>query len=100
AVRHPNVAGLKDSGGLMLYFHKVRLLAANRPDFSLLVGPEELLAEAVLLGGHGGISGGANLFPRLYVELYNAARRGDLARTRELHDRVMRVSTTLYQVGS
>ena len=69
--------GLKDSSGQQVYFHKIQALAAARPDFSLLVGPEELLAESVLLGGHGGVNGGATA-PRLYVDLYQAARWGDL----------------------
>lgn len=94
-----NVVGLKDSSGQMIYFHKVRQLAAARPDFAVLIGPEELLAEAVLLGAHGGVCGGANLAPHLYVELYQAAARGDLARVRELHERVMQISATVYSVG-
>lgn len=96
---HPNIAGLKDSSGEMVYFHSVRHLAAGRKDFTLLVGPEQLLAESVLLGGHGGVSGGANLFPRLYVDLYHAAAAGDLERVRELHSAVMRISATLYTIG-
>ena len=44
-----NVVGIKDSSAQMIYFHKVKAIAAaERPDFSLLVGPEELLAESVL----------------------------------------------------
>lgn len=46
----------------------------ERQDFSMLVGPEEIMAESVLLGAHGGVNGGANMFPELYVELYNAAK--------------------------
>ena len=42
------------------------------PDFSLLVGPDDLLAEAVLMGAHGGMAGGSNVRPRLFVELYEA----------------------------
>jgi len=95
----PNVVGLKDSSGDMLYFHEVRRLAEQRADWSLLIGPEELLAEAVLLGAHGGVSGGANLCPRLYVELYQAASRSDLARVRELHTRVMQIHQTIYRVA-
>ena len=72
----PNVLGLKDSSANMLYFHQVRRLLAERPDWTLLVGPEELLAEAVLLGGCGGVSGGANVTPRLYVDLFEAAEGG------------------------
>jgi len=94
----PGVVGLKDSSGDMHYFHRVRELVAERPDFSLLLGPEELLAEAVLLGAHGGVSGGANLFPQLYVELYRAAAAGRIDRAAELHARVMRISGSLYTV--
>ena len=39
----------------------------SRPDFALFVGPEEILVSAMRLGAHGGVHGGANMFPRLYV---------------------------------
>jgi len=94
----PNVVGLKDSSGDMIYFHRIRALLAERPDFSLLLGPEELLAEAVLLGAHGGVSGGANLCPQLYVDLYHAAASGQVDRAAELHAKVMRISGSLYTV--
>jgi dihydrodipicolinate synthase/N-acetylneuraminate lyase len=45
------------------------------------------------------VNGGANLFPRLYVKLFEAAKAGDLARVRELHALVMRVSEGLYRIG-
>ena len=74
-------------------------LLKHRPDWTLLVGPEEMLADTVLAGGHGGVNGGANLFPTLYVRLFEAAKAGDLARIRELHAQVMRVSEELYRIG-
>jgi dihydrodipicolinate synthase/N-acetylneuraminate lyase len=99
AMDQPGIVGIKDSSGQMAYFNQLRQLAVNRPDWTLLIGPEELLAQAVLLGGHGGVSGGANLFPKLYVALYEAARDGDLARARDLQDRVAEVAARLYRVG-
>src|SRR5262249_41763435 len=72
---------------------------AQRPDFSLLIGPEELLPDAVLLGAHGGVCGGANLAPRLYVDLYQAASVGALERVRALQARVLRLTATIYHVG-
>jgi 4-hydroxy-tetrahydrodipicolinate synthase len=96
----PNVIGLKDSGGNMTYFHSVVELLKGRPDFTLLVGPEELLAEAVLLGAHGGMCGGSNFYPQLFVRLYEAAVARDFEQIRILHSRVMRISTTIYRVGS
>jgi 4-hydroxy-tetrahydrodipicolinate synthase len=98
AMENPRIIGLKDSSGNMTYFHRAVGLLKQRPDWSLLVGPEELLADAVFAGGHGGVSGGANIFPRLYVDLYEAARVGDIARARALHAQVMRVGE-LYGIG-
>jgi 4-hydroxy-tetrahydrodipicolinate synthase len=96
----PGIVGLKDSSGSMTYFHRLQfLLAKERPDFALFVGPEELLGETVLLGGSGGVCGGANLKPRLYVDLYEAAVAGEHDRVAELHDQVMQISGSIYQVG-
>jgi len=99
AMDNPRIIGLKDSSGSMIYLHRVLALLPHRPDWPVLVGPEEMLADAVLAGAHGGVNGGANLFPKLYVKLFEAARAGDLARARELHARVMRVSENLYRIG-
>ena len=95
----PEVLGLKDSSGDMTYVHRVLRLISGRPDLSLLIGPEALMAEAVLMGAHGGVSGGANLAPRLFVELYEAAAAGDLARVRRVQARVMELDATIYRVG-
>jgi 4-hydroxy-tetrahydrodipicolinate synthase len=99
AMDEPRIIGLKDSSCSMIYLHRVLALLPHRPDWPVLVGPEEMLADAILAGAHGGVNGGANLFPRLYVKLFEAARAGDLARVRELHALVMRVSEGLYRIG-
>jgi dihydrodipicolinate synthase/N-acetylneuraminate lyase len=99
AIEIPQVVGLKDSSGKMIYFHEVLRLRRRRPDWSVLVGPEQLLGEAVLVGGDGGVCGGANLWPRLYVEVYEAAAARDLARLAALQEQVMRVTETIYAVG-
>ncbi len=99
AMDDPRIIGLKDSSGNMTYFHRAVGLLKHRPDWSLLMGPEELLADAVFAGGHGGVNGGANAFPQLSVKLFEAACVGDLARVRALHAQVMLVSDNLYRVG-
>lgn len=99
AMQLPGIAGLKDSSGNMVYFHQLLRELPQRPDWTLLVGPEELLGESVLLGGHGGVCGGANLCPKLYVALYEAAVANHVQRVRELHAQVMRISGTIYKVG-
>jgi dihydrodipicolinate synthase/N-acetylneuraminate lyase len=99
AMDEPRVIGLKDSSGNMGYFHRALGILSNRPDWTLLIGPEEMLFDAVLAGGHGGVNGGANVFPRLYVKLFEACRADDLATARKLHGAVMQVSEALYRIG-
>ena len=99
AAEYPGIVGIKDSSGNMVYFRRLQSLLKDHPDFSLLIGREELLAEAILLGGHGGVCGGANLIPELYVELYNAACSKDLPKVEALHKKVMEFSTAVYHVG-
>ena len=99
ALDQPGIAGMKDSSGDLVYFSRLCALALGRPGWTLLVGPEELLAASIFAGGHGGVPGGANAFPRLYVALFEAARAGDLERTRDLQARVTALAEKLYHVG-
>jgi len=99
AADFPGIVGMKDSSGNMIYFRRLQSLLKDRPEFSLLIGQEELLAEAVLLGGHGSVCGGANLIPELYVELYNAACLKDMPKVESLHKKVMELSNAIYNVG-
>ena len=74
---HPNVAGIKDSGGDWSYFQQLCDKHRDRDDFVIFMGPEELLAEAVAAGANGGVCGGANLLPQVYSRLYLAALKND-----------------------
>ncbi len=94
-----SVIGVKDSSANIVYFNKLRYIFRDRPDFSILIGPEEALGEVVLMGAHGGICGGANLFPQLFVDTWQAAVNVDVARVRELQSEIMRISSLLYGVG-
>ncbi len=95
----PNIVAFKDSSGNMLYYNRLLELAARRPGFPVFMGPEELLGESVLIGGSGGVCGGANLVPSLYVEQYDAAVSGDLQRVHRLQQRLLRISSKIYGVG-
>jgi 4-hydroxy-tetrahydrodipicolinate synthase len=94
------VIGFKDSSANSAYFQTVMYEMREYKDFSIFVGPEEMTAEAVLMGANGGVNGGANMFPRLYVDLYNAARNKDIERVRMLHNHVMQICSSIYSIGS
>ena len=98
AMDHPRVLGLKDSSGNMIYFHRLIGLLSYRPDWSLLIGPEELLLDATLAGGHGGVNGGAQVDPQLLVGLYDATIRGDNATVERLQERLTKLGE-IYRVG-
>lgn len=69
----PAIVGLKDSSGDLDYFQAVRELARERSDWTLLIGQEQLLAEAMAIGADGGVCGGANVWPQLFVQIYEAS---------------------------
>jgi 4-hydroxy-tetrahydrodipicolinate synthase len=95
----PGIVGLKDSSGDLDYFRKVLEVLNDRPDFTLLIGPEVILVECLRLGAHGGVSGSANLLPKLYVDLYNAAAARDQEAIQPLHERVVFINEKIYRVG-
>ncbi|MDU1906487.1 MAG: dihydrodipicolinate synthase family protein [Dysgonomonas sp.] len=97
--RHKNVIGLKDSSANGVYFCKLLTLFKDQPEFELFVGPEEMMASVVLMGASGGVSGGANVYPEIFVDVYNAAASKNVNETIELQNKMMLVSQELYGIG-
>jgi 4-hydroxy-tetrahydrodipicolinate synthase len=100
AAEFPNVWGIKDSTGDLDQYLLLREALAAKPEFTILVGPEQLLGAAVARGAHGGVCGGANLYPELYVGLYEAARAGNAEEVARLHELVMKICDEIYTVGN
>lgn len=96
---NPRIVGLKDSSGDMAYFLRAREVTRGRSDWTLLVGPEHLLGESIEAGGDGGVSGGANIVPQLFVQLYEAARAGFPDELTAFEFDVARLSQ-IYSVGA
>ncbi|UUO08848.1 dihydrodipicolinate synthase family protein [Blastopirellula sp. J2-11] len=92
------IVGLKDSSGDLDYFAKATRLKEQRPDWSILIGPEAMLPAAMRLGGDGGVNGGANILPRLFVECYDAIVARDDVKLAELHRRIVDFQR-IYDVG-
>ena len=92
------IVGLKDSSADLAYFDKLVALKKERPDWSVLVGPEHLLAETMRRGGDGGVNGGANFYPSLFVKLFQAMKSGDSDRAAALQDKLLKLGA-IYSVG-
>jgi 4-hydroxy-tetrahydrodipicolinate synthase len=95
---HENIVGMKDSSGDVDQFDQLQTVFAQHPGKSLLVGAESMLGDAVVGGAQGGVCGGANLFPRLYVELYEAASQRHSEKTSLLGAAVANVGRHMYQL--
>lgn len=97
AAEMPKVAGVKDSSGQIGYIRQVlSLLDGRHPEFSVLVGPEHLLAEALLLGAHGGVPGGANIFPHLPPQLYRLFLEGKFEEMQQVQKRIVDIGSAIW----
>ena len=94
----PQIIGVKDSSGDLAYFERVLQLKKFRPDWSIMIGPEAKLPAAMQLGGDGGVAGGANVFPQLFVKCYQACVSADPARILE-HQMAIDAFQQIYEVG-
>jgi 4-hydroxy-tetrahydrodipicolinate synthase len=74
------IVGLKDSQNDLDWFRQV-MTGARERGVALrgFLGTRYLIDAGLLAGAHGAIPGIANIAPRLCVECYEAARRGDFA---------------------
>lgn len=93
-----SIIGLKDSSGDLGYFERAVDLKRLRPDWSVLIGSEARLPEALRIGGDGAVAGGANVLPRLIVDCYETCIRGDTAGTDELHRQIVDFGR-VYEIG-
>lgn len=82
------ILGVKDSCGDMGYFEELCALSSERPDWSFFIGPEEKMTASIQLGGSGGVNGGANVFPELFVGAYEAAVAEDTLRIAEYQQQI------------
>ncbi len=92
------IIGIKDSSGDLSYFASLMTLRQQRPDWSIMIGPEAMLPQAMALGGDGGVTGGANPFPKLFVELYEASLSSDAQRLARVQAQVEKLQG-IYEIG-
>lgn len=95
---HQKIVGIKDSSGDLDYFSNVTALKDLRPDWTVMIGPEALLARSMQIGGDGAVAGGANIYPSLFVRWYNACLAGDQTYAIEL-ERAINQLQEIYTIG-
>jgi 2-dehydro-3-deoxy-D-pentonate aldolase len=88
--------GIKDSSGDISYLNALIHEFRSTPEFSILTGFELLMPDIVMQGGHGAVSGTANIFPGLIVDLYNASCERDIEKVVAIKELLMRIKKTIY----
>lgn len=91
--------GVKDSSGDMSYLYSLIDKFRDSPEFSIFAGTEILLPGTIIQGGHGVVAGGANMFPHLFVDMYEASLAGDIEKIQLLHQIMMKINNTIYSIG-
>ena len=79
---HPNIIGMKDSGGNMVKMGDIRLRV--KPEFQILAGSAGFLLPAMSVGAVGGILALANIAPKQCIEIYESFLAGDMAKARKM----------------
>ncbi len=91
--------GIKDSSGDMANLYMLIDAFKEDPNFAVFAGTELYTSDAVMGGAHGSVAGGANVFPKLFVDLYDAAIRRDLEEVARLKDLIVWLCNTMYVVS-
>lgn len=91
--------GIKDSSGDLDYLYGLIEAFRGSPEFVIIAGTEGFLPETIERGGHGAVAGGANFFPRMFVDFYNASLAKDKNKIIEIRKKVANLYDTIYSVG-
>jgi 4-hydroxy-tetrahydrodipicolinate synthase len=91
----PNILGVKDSSGDLQNTNELIRVVPDR--FSVLMGRDTLIYQALIWGARGAVPATANIVPRLLVDIYEAVGRGDHAAAQAAQRKLnpVRLSLTL-----
>jgi 4-hydroxy-tetrahydrodipicolinate synthase len=92
--------GIKDSSGNLPYLLSLIEEFKDSPEFAVIAGSEIFIPETIKAGGHGAVAGGANIFPSLFVELYNACVNHDTEKIDLLRQKLVEIEEKIYNVGA
>jgi 4-hydroxy-2-oxoglutarate aldolase len=93
AARHPNIVGIKDSGGNIAKLADVVRLTED--DFQVLAGSAGFFFAGLALGAVGGVLGLANVAPRQSVDIYRLFGEGRWDEAAGLQRRMLPVNAAV-----
>lgn len=97
----PRIVGIKDSSRDMPRFMStLNRIKPQRPDFSCLIGCEEILLPTLLMGGDGGTIASSGVAPEAVTRLYASFLSGDLSEARRIQFKLLELIETMLGAGN
>lgn len=94
-----NIAGIKDSSADWTNFLRLLAYVGDSDKFSILLGSHLVGGAAIMLGAEGGVMSIANVDPKTPVQLYEAARKGQVEEVKRLQLKLLSLGK-LYSYGT
>ena len=84
------IMGTKDSSRDMpRLINTMHRLRAQRPDYVVLVGCEEILCPSIMMGASGGTIATSGIVPEVIVDIYEKTLAGDIENARDMQYRIL-----------
>lgn len=97
----PRIVGTKDTSKDMCRFQQmIREIKPQRPDFSILMGWEELLCAAMLMGADGGVLSSGGVVPEVVIKLYRECRDGKWYAARQTQFKLLELFSLMMGVSN
>jgi len=97
----PKIIGTKDSSRDMPRFlHTLNALRKTREDFTVLVGCEEILYPALMMGGDGGTIASSGVVPEPIIKIYNDFQSGRHDECRRVQFKLLELIEAMLRAGN
>jgi 2-dehydro-3-deoxy-D-pentonate aldolase len=97
----PRIVGIKDSSRDMPRFmDTLNEIKAIRPEFSCLIGCEEILLPVLMMGGDGGTIATSGVAPEAVMKLYDSFQAGDFAEAKRIQFKLLELIKTMFAAGN
>ncbi len=91
--RHPNIIGLKDSGGNVTKLGAIHRMCGE--DFRIIAGGAGFFLPALTVGATGGILALANLLPQMCIDLHRMFLDGEMEQAKQLQIKLIPLNSTI-----
>ncbi len=86
----PRIVGIKDSSRDMPRFlNTLHEIKPQRPDFSCLIGCEEILFSTLVMGADGGTIATSGIVPEVMMKLYHHFQKGNFAEAKRIQFKLL-----------